>query len=194
MESFFSTSLEARLARLLTESPAQAALNLFHSAAAAVPAYRDFLKREGVDPARIQTEADFQKLPLLTKQNYILAYPLPQRCRHLAQKGDPITLITPGNNKNEIFRVIEALGSHFEQGVDWKRYRIKLIFAGEIFSEEWRAHPEAARELFGESRLPTLVQYDPLSRFFEVTPEVTLKPMGDPESFPVGVKHRYTRK
>ena len=27
--------------------------------------------------------------------------------------------------------------------------------------------PEAARELFGESRLPTLVQYDPRSRFFE---------------------------
>ncbi|MBV9790062.1 MAG: phenylacetate--CoA ligase family protein, partial [Chloroflexi bacterium] len=28
-------------------------------------------------------------------------------------------------------------------------------------------HPEAARALFGESRLPTLAQYDPLSRFFE---------------------------
>lgn len=29
-------------------------------------------------------------------------------------------------------------------------------------------HPEAAKELFGESRLPTLVQYDPCQRFFEV--------------------------
>lgn len=29
-------------------------------------------------------------------------------------------------------------------------------------------HPDAARRLFGESRLPTLVQYDPRSRFFEV--------------------------
>ena len=28
-------------------------------------------------------------------------------------------------------------------------------------------HPAAARALFGESRLPTLAQYDPLSRFFE---------------------------
>ena len=27
--------------------------------------------------------------------------------------------------------------------------------------------PQAARALFGQSRLPTLVQYDPLSRFFE---------------------------
>ncbi|MGH3927802.1 MAG: phenylacetate--CoA ligase family protein, partial [Pseudonocardiaceae bacterium] len=30
------------------------------------------------------------------------------------------------------------------------------------------AHPAAARELFGESRLPTLCQYDPRSRLFEV--------------------------
>jgi phenylacetate-coenzyme A ligase PaaK-like adenylate-forming protein len=30
------------------------------------------------------------------------------------------------------------------------------------------ARPDLARELFGESRLPTLVQYDPTSRFFEV--------------------------
>jgi phenylacetate-CoA ligase len=316
MESFFSTPLDVRLARHLTESPEQAALNLFHSVAAEVPAYNDFLRREGVDPVRIQTAADFQKLPLLTKQNYILPYPLPQRCRggrlhdcemiavssgstgqplfwprsikheldvafrfeqifrdafqadrrptlavicfalgtwvggiytaaccrSLAQKGYPITLVTPGNNKSEIFRVIEALGAHFEQvvlagyppfikevidqgraqGIDWKRYRIKLILAGEVFSEAWRTlvcervgsndpvhdtaslygtadagvlgnetpisiairrffaeHPDAARALFGESRLPTLVQYDPLSRFFEVTPEGTLVVTGD---------------
>lgn len=32
----------------------------------------------------------------------------------------------------------------------------------------WLAqHPLAARSLFGESRLPTLVQFDPASRFFE---------------------------
>jgi phenylacetate-coenzyme A ligase PaaK-like adenylate-forming protein len=30
------------------------------------------------------------------------------------------------------------------------------------------SEPGAARELFGESRLPTLVQYDPRSRYFEV--------------------------
>ena len=31
-------------------------------------------------------------------------------------------------------------------------------------------NPDAARTLFGESRLPTLVQYDPMNRFFEVIP------------------------
>jgi phenylacetate-CoA ligase len=86
------------------------------------------------------------------------------------------------------------------------------VFAGEVFSEEWRAlviercgggdpyrdsaslygtadagvlgnetplsiairrylaqHPEAAKRLFGESRLPTLVQYDPYARYFETS-------------------------
>ncbi len=105
----------------------------------------------------------------------------------------------------------DVIDSGIARGVDWKQYQIKLVMAGEVFSEEWRSlvgervgstnpcsdsaslygtadagvlgnetplsicirrflanHPDAARALFGESRLPTLVQYDPLSRFFEV--------------------------
>jgi phenylacetate-CoA ligase len=152
-------------------------------------------------------------------------------CRWLAIKGYPITVITPGNNKTEILKVVQSLGPLFEQtvllgyppflkdiidsglqqGVPWPDYAVKWIMAGEVFSEEWRSlvgkrlgsthfcydsaslfgtadagvlgnetplticirrflatHPEAARQLFGESRLPTLVQYDPISRFFEV--------------------------
>jgi phenylacetate-CoA ligase len=151
-------------------------------------------------------------------------------CRHLASKGYPLTVITPGNNKTEILRVVQELGSLFAQvvllgyppflkdvidsgmaqGIEWQRYRLKLVMAGEVFSEEWRNlvgkragatsscydsaslygtadagvlgnetplsicirrflanHPDVAHTLFGESRLPTLVQYDPLSRFFE---------------------------
>jgi phenylacetate-coenzyme A ligase PaaK-like adenylate-forming protein len=151
-------------------------------------------------------------------------------CRHLAAKGYPLTLVTPGNQRAEILRVVRALGPSFEQtilfgyppflkdvidagradGVDWQRYGIKLVTAGEVFSESWRslvceragssdplrdsaslygtadggvlanetplsiairrflaARPEAARELFGEARLPTLCQYDPCHRYFE---------------------------
>jgi phenylacetate-CoA ligase len=138
--------------------------------------------------------------------------------------------VAPGNNKAEILRVIPELAPHCDQtvllgyppfvkdvidtgiaaGLDWTRYAVKLVLAGEVFSEEWRdlvgqragmsspcydsaslygtadagvlgtetplsvcvrrflaARPEAAGELFGEARLPTLVQYDPGSRFFE---------------------------
>jgi len=151
-------------------------------------------------------------------------------CRYLSSKGYPIAVITPGNNKEEIYRVVTELGASFEQvvllgyppflkdivdggiarGIDWRPYSLKFVMAGEVFSEEWRtllgervgsdnpcydsasmygtadagilanetplsicirrflAHsPGAARDLFGESRLPTLAQYDPLSRFFE---------------------------
>lgn len=163
-------------------------------------------------------------------------------CRHLAAKGYPITMIAPGNNKEEIFRVVTELGAAFDQvtllgyppflkdvidsgrarGIPWNQYDIKLVMAGEVFSEEWRdlmgeragmteplfdsaslygtadagvlgnetplsisirrflsRTPEAARQLFGESRLPTLVQYNPSNRFFETTPEGTLLFSGD---------------
>jgi phenylacetate-CoA ligase len=38
---------------------------------------------------------------------------------------------------------------------------------------------EAARDFFGKARLPTLAQYDPFSRYFEVTPEGTLVVSGE---------------
>ena len=38
-------------------------------------------------------------------------------CRHLAARGYPITVITPGNNNEEILRVVTALGPQFEQVV-----------------------------------------------------------------------------
>jgi phenylacetate-CoA ligase len=151
-------------------------------------------------------------------------------CRHVASKGYPLTLVTPGSNKTEILRVVRALGPLFEQvvlfgyppflkdvidagrseGLDWASFQPGIVTAGEVFSEEWRSlvcgrlggidplcrtaslygtadggvlanetplsirirrflaeHPPAMRELFGEARLPTLCQYDPLHRYFE---------------------------
>ena len=163
-------------------------------------------------------------------------------CRLLAAKGYPLLCVAPGNNKAEIWRVAKALAPEFEQtvllgyppflkdvidggiaaGIDWRPWRVKLVVAGEVFSEEWRTlvgerlgstdvcygqaslygtadagvlgnetplsiairrflaeTPKAARELFGESRLPTLVQYDPMSRYFEVVESGTLAFTGD---------------
>jgi len=151
-------------------------------------------------------------------------------CRHLATKGYPLTVVAPGNQKVEIFRVVRALAPMFEQtvllgyppflkdvidagiaeGVPWHSYALKLVLAGEVFSEEWRTlvaeragmhdpvsdfaslygtadggvlgnetplsvcirrflaeRSDVAQALFGEARLPTLVQYDPWQRYFE---------------------------
>jgi len=162
-------------------------------------------------------------------------------CRYLATKGYPVTVVTPGSNTEEILRVVTALGGEFEQvvllgyppflkgvidtgrarDVAWADYDIKLVLAGEVFSEQWRSlvgertggrepcydsaslygtadagvlanetplsvcirrfladHSDAARTLFGQSRLPTLAQYDPTSRLFE-THDGTLAFSGD---------------
>ncbi|MBD2197369.1 MULTISPECIES: phenylacetate--CoA ligase family protein [Calothrix] len=302
---FVSTPLDTLLQQHLETPTESAVLALFHDVAANVPAYQAFLQEQGIDPATIQSLADFQNLPAIAKNNYISRYPLTDLCRngqlsecdmiaassgstgkptfwprffsdelqiatrfeqifhdsfyadtkrtlavvcftlgtwvggmfttnccrYLASKGYPITVITPGNNKTEIFRVVQELGAGFDQvvllgyppflkdvidtgiaqGVQWQQYHIKLVMAGEVFSEEWRSlvaerigasnpcydfaslygtadagvlgnetplsicirrflaqNPDAAKALFGESRLPTLIQYDPISRFFEV--------------------------
>lgn len=306
---FLQTPLDTILSQSTHIESQQAVLELFHQVAARVPAYRDFLSKNGIDSGKIQTYTDFQTLPPLTKENYLQKYPLSQLCRdgvlantmanmdfiaassgstgkptfwcrsftdelaiatrfeqvfhdsfaaaskstlavicftlgtwiggmftanccrYLAMKGYPIAVITPGNNKEEILRVITELGGNFQQvvllgyppflkdvidtgmarGINWGQYHVKLVTAGEVFSEEWRslvaerigsdhpcrdfaslygtadggvlgnetplsicirrflaANPQAAKSLFGESRLPTLVQYDPISRFFEM--------------------------
>jgi phenylacetate-CoA ligase len=288
----------------IRSDPRATALALFREVAAAVPAYGDFLRTQGFDPASVRMLQDFARVPLATKENYLRRHPLPSLCRegrleacdfvavssgstgepifwprfvtdelqiatrfeqvfadafdasrrstlavvcfalgtwvggmytsaccrHLAAKGYPVTVVTPGNQREEIWRVLRALAPHFEQtvllgyppflkdvidagraaGIDWPALNVKLVMAGEVFSEEWRTlvseragvrdpcrdtaslygtadagvlgnetplsicirrwlseRPDLARELFGQARLPTLVQYDPCSRYFE---------------------------
>jgi phenylacetate-CoA ligase len=316
LSTFLTTPLDTILQQRIAADSPRHALQLFKMAADGVPAYRQFLQDQGIDPNSIVGCEDFATLPLLNKANYMQKYPLPARCKggqltacdrlavssgstgvsifwpramtdeldialrfeqvfrysfradqrdtlavvcfplgnwvggvfttsccwHLAQKGYPLTVATPGNKPDEILRVVRELGPYFEQtvllgyppfvkdvvdtgsaqGLDWPSFHIKFVFAGEVFSEEWRslmlqrvgsafpcydsaslygtadggvlgnetplsiairrflsAHPDVARELFGESRLPTLVQYDPVSRYFELIEGNTLAVTGD---------------
>ncbi|MEV6845091.1 phenylacetate--CoA ligase family protein [Actinoplanes sp. NPDC051411] len=149
--------------------------------------------------------------------------------RHLAGRGFPLTVAAPGNDLDEILRVVGELGGRYDQvvllgyppfvkgvidagiarGVDWPAYHPMLALAGEVFSEQWRelvasragadpvtdivslygtadagvlgnetplsvrirrflaSRPDVSAELFGDARLPTLVQYDPATRLFE---------------------------
>ena len=315
LQDFLNTDIRHYLSNNSETSAQEKIVSLFHDAVNNVPAYRDFILSRDLDSSSIHNYQDFQNLPLVTKHNYMQAYPLSALCRngrledsdiiacssgstgkpmfwprstkneldiamrfeqifecafdakskstlvvicfalgtwvggiytmecvrYLAQKGYAVTLVTPGNNKNEIFKVVQELGDYFDQvvlagyppflkdvvdsglatGIDWALYNMRLIFAGEVFSEEWRSlickrlgidnpyfttaslygtadagvlgmetpisislrrffaqNPEATKEAFGESRLPTLVQYSPTSRFFELH-ENTLVVSGD---------------
>ena len=53
---------------------------LFHKAAENVPAYKDFLKQNKINPDKIKTWEDFQKVPIGTKSNYLRKYSLEKLC------------------------------------------------------------------------------------------------------------------
>ncbi|MCX6712313.1 MAG: hypothetical protein NT041_01325 [Candidatus Vogelbacteria bacterium] len=52
------------------------ALALFHKAAEKVPAYKKFLARHKIDPEKIKTWTDFQKVPTVNKKNFTYAITL----------------------------------------------------------------------------------------------------------------------
>lgn len=211
----------------------QQALKLFHQAARRVPAYKDFLKKQGINPTKIKTWKDFQRVPIVDKKNYLRQYSLEKLCwdgsiqkplvftatsgstgepfyfprgsqldwecsiihemffknglrdingptlvivsfgmgiwiagiitykafELTAQRNNyPISIITPGINKTEIFNALKKLAPNFkqtilagyppfikdvideaeEQGINLKKLNIHLLFAAEAISEKFR--------------------------------------------------------
>ncbi len=209
------------------------ALRLFRLASVRIPAYKDFLKKNKINPAKIKNIADFSSVPTVNKKNYLTAYPIEKLCwggdissaemisLSSGSSGEPffwlrrrqqeeetslnhelflvdsfeidkystlfvvsfsmgvwvagtltyqavhdiaaryrMTVITPGINKYDVLDVVKRLGSKYEQviiagyppfvkdvidegevtGVNWKKMKVKFLFAAEAFSEEWRDH------------------------------------------------------
>src|SRR3970282_821623 len=56
------------------------ALDLFRDMSRRVPAYKSFLKKHKVNPAKIKTIKDFKKVPVMDKDNYIHSYKLNDLC------------------------------------------------------------------------------------------------------------------
>ncbi|MEM2984669.1 MAG: hypothetical protein QXL24_05570 [Candidatus Jordarchaeaceae archaeon] len=56
------------------------ALKLFKLMSQRVPAYKDFLKKNKVNPNSIKTIKDFRNIPLIDKDNYLRRYPLDALC------------------------------------------------------------------------------------------------------------------
>lgn len=59
---------------------ARNSLTLFHDATKRVPAYKAFLKENGINPEKIRTRDDFEKLPATSKANYLKKYPMADLC------------------------------------------------------------------------------------------------------------------
>lgn len=55
-------------------------LTLFHMASKRVPAYKNFLEKEHINPSKIKTLDDFKHVPWVDKKNYLTQYPLADLC------------------------------------------------------------------------------------------------------------------
>lgn len=74
-------ALRERPASFWQQRGERRALRFFRLAAARVPAYRDFLKKQGVHTETIRTIADFRRgVPEMDKENYLQQYPLAALC------------------------------------------------------------------------------------------------------------------
>lgn len=60
----------------LEEAGFKKALRLFKEASQRVPAYKDFLRQNRIDPNKIKTKAEFDQIPHIDKANYIRKYSL----------------------------------------------------------------------------------------------------------------------
>lgn len=243
-------------------------LELFREMANIVPAYKDFLKKNKINPKNIKSLEDLKSVPAMNKKNYLRAYPLAKLCfggrldnkasvytatsgstgnpfyfprndlldeqssewhkifldnasrgklvptlvidcfgmgvwigglityqafKILAQRGYPVSIITPGSNKQEIFHALKNIAGHYKQviicgyppfvkdlidesgkeGIDIKKMNIKLLFAAEGFSEKFREYVASAvgmknvlfdtANIYGSADLGTMAMETPLS-------------------------------
>jgi phenylacetate-CoA ligase len=195
-----------------------------------VPAYKNFLKLNRVELAKVNTLGDFENLPSINKRNYfhvnsfdkiiesgslennsmvltstsgstgqptyfprlealdlqysvlaeffvnngpkgstlfvdcfgmgvwiggLISY---QAFRYMSLRGYPVTIITPGVNKKEIFHCLKQMAPNFDnviiagyppfikdvideaplEGINFKKFKTRLLFAAESFTEKFR--------------------------------------------------------
>lgn len=150
--------------------------------------HRLFIERSGLDP----------KKPTLVIVAFgmgvwiggILTY---EAFRRISEEGWPLTVITPGVNKKEIFEALTHVAPAYEQivlcgyppfvkdliddapehGVEWKRWDMRIVCAAEAFSEHFREylmHKTGMKDLYrsvmnvyGSAELGTMATETPLS-------------------------------
>ncbi|MEO8785046.1 MAG: hypothetical protein ABI221_01860 [Candidatus Saccharimonadales bacterium] len=73
-------ALKAKPERYWIERGEKMALKLFHDMSVRVPAYKDFLSKNGVNPRSIRGIDDFKSIPTINKDNYLRQYSRQDLC------------------------------------------------------------------------------------------------------------------
>src|SRR5262245_42180250 len=79
------------------------ALRLFRNMAVRVPAYKDFLKKNHINYKLIKSYADFQKIPPISKDNYLRTYPRQATCWDGDFKNNNWVISTTSGSTGEPF-------------------------------------------------------------------------------------------
>lgn len=119
-----SRTLELGLPR--GEPGLRQAIQLFQEMAERVPAYRHFLKTNGVNPRKVRSYADFRQVPLMDKNNYLRQYPLEQLCWDGKLSSASMISVSSGST-GEPFFWPHGQQQH-EEGVLLHRYIFEKIF------------------------------------------------------------------
>lgn len=81
-------------------------------------------------------------------------------CLKIAERGYPLTIMTPGSNSEEVLTILQEIGRNYDQviicgypplvkdileiganrGIDWSEFTLRFIFGAEAISEAWRSH------------------------------------------------------
>lgn len=113
--------------------------------------------------------------------------------RRISESGWPVSLITPGVNKKEIFEALLHIGASYQQlvlcgyppfvkdvidgapeyGINWKSWDMRVVCAAETFSEYFREHLmkqtgmkdpyRSVMNIYGSAELGTMATETPLT-------------------------------
>jgi phenylacetate-CoA ligase len=116
-----------------------------------------------------------------------------QAFKAISERGYPMTILTPGVNKREIYEALKNIGPKYDQvilcgyppfmkdvvdegtinGVNWNNFNVKIVFAAEAFSEKFRDYimkktgmKDPYRDtmnIYGSADLGTMAEETPIS-------------------------------
>ncbi len=83
-------------------------LSIFKNASNKVPAYKTFLQQHSVDVTTIQEVGDIERIPSITKQNYLRTYPWQELCVDGSFAGKSLVLTATSGSTGEPFYIPHA--------------------------------------------------------------------------------------
>ncbi len=150
--------------------------------------HRLFIERSGLDPSK--STLVIVAFGMGVWIGGILTY---EAFRRIAEGGLPLTVITPGVNKKEIFEALTHVAPAYEQvvlcgyppfikdliddapehGVEWKHWDMRIVCAAEAFSEHFREYLmqktgmkdpyRSVMNIYGSAELGSMATETPLS-------------------------------